>query len=135
MNEKILIEIIEIQNTQQPDYILHIDRTNFNLQNVKLTRSPTPVNQPTTRGGVYFSDKYAFKIKAQVNDFSIIPLLSQSMLGPNPEFQELKIKTKIRLENSLKEITFLVNLTNTMQSSSHVELNMTIVRVNIENLP
>jgi hypothetical protein len=133
-DEKILLKIIEIQKTQQPDYILHIDRTTFNLQNVILTRSSTPVNRPTTRGGVYFSDKFAFKVKAQVNDLSIVPLLSQSMLGPNPEFQKLKITTKIQLENSLKQITFVANLTNTMQSLSHIELNMTIVRTNIENL-
>ena len=134
INEKILIKIIENQDSQQPDYILEIDRTIFQLQNVLLTRSSTPVNRPTTRGGVYFSDKFEFKIKAQVNDFSIIPLLSKCMLGPNTEFQELKIITKISLNNSLKRVTFFVNLTNSMQSSSHVELNMMIIRVDIENL-
>ena len=132
--EKIILKIIEIQKTQHSDYILHFDGTTFNLQNVILTRTSTPVNRPTTRGGVYFSDKFEFKIKAQVNDFSILPLLSKSMLGPNTEFQELKVTTKIQLENSLKHVSFVVNLTNSMQSSSHVELNMTIVRVNIENL-
>jgi len=113
--------------------MLYFDRITFNLQNVILTQSSTPVNQPTTRGGVYFSDKFEFKIKAKVNDLSIAPLLSKSMLGPNTEFQELKVTTKIQLENSLKLVTFVVNLTNSMQSSSHVELNMRIVRVNIEN--
>ena len=133
-NENTVLKIIEIQKTQHPDYILHFDRDTFNLQSVLLTRSSTPVNQPTTRGGVYFSDKFEFKIKGQVNDLSIIPLLSKSMLGPNTEFQELKVTTKIHLENSLKQVAFGVNLTNSMQSSSYVELNMTIVRVNIENL-
>jgi len=131
-DEKILLDIIEIQKTQQPDYILHMDRT-FILQNAVISRSSTPVNRPTIRGGVYFSDKFAFKIKAQVNDLSIVPFLSKSMLGPNTEFQELKITTKIQIEDSLQQVTFVVNLTNTMQSSSHVELNMTIVRVKIEN--
>ena len=132
--EKILLEIIENQNSQQPDYLLEIDRTIFHLLNVVLIRSSTPVNRPTTRGGVYFSDKFEFKIKADVNDFSIIPLLSKSMLGPNTEFQELKIIAKIHLNNSLKEVTFFVNLKNSMQSSSHIELNMMVVRVNIEYL-
>jgi len=132
-DEKILLDIIEIQKTLQPDYILHIDNTTFNLQNVVLSRTSTLVNRPTTRGGVYFSDKFAFKIKAQVNDLSIVPFLSKSMLGPNTEFQELKITTKIQIQELLKQVTFVVNLTNTMQSSSQVELNMTIVRVKIEN--
>ena len=134
IDEKILIKIIENQDSQNPDYILEIDQTIFHLQNVLLTRSSTPVNRPTTRGGVYFSDKFEFKIKAQVNDFSIIPLLSKCMLGPNTEFQELKIITKFFLNNSLKRVTFFVNLTNNMKSSSHVELNMMIIRVDIENL-
>ena len=134
IDEKILNEIIKNQNSQQSDYILEIDGTTFHLQNVSLERSSTPVTRPTTRGGVYFSDKFEFKIKAQVNDFSIIPLLSKSMLGPNTEFQELKITTKIHFNNSFKHVTFFVNLTNSMQSSSYVELNMMIIRVNIGNL-
>jgi len=125
------MKIIEIQKTHQLDCFLHIDRTAFHLENVIISRSPTPVNRPTTRGGVYFSDKFEFKIKAQVNDLSIVPYLSKSMLGPNTEFQELKITTKIQLENSLKQVTLMVNLTNSMQSSSHVELNMTIVNAKI----
>lgn len=129
------MKIIENQNSQQSDYILEIDGKIFNLQNVMLTRSSTPVNRPTTRGGIYFSDKFEFKLRAQVNNFSIIPLLSKSMLGPNTEFQELKIITKIQLDNLLKQVTFFVNLTNSMQSSSYVELSMTIVKLNIENLP
>jgi hypothetical protein len=133
-DEKILLKIIEKQKTQQTDYILHIDNTTFDLQNVILKRSTTPVTRPTTRGGVYFSDKFEFKIKACVNDMSIIPLLSKSMLGPNTEFQELKIFTKTTIDNSIKRLTFVVNLTNSMQSSFNVELNMTIVRLTIEKL-
>lgn len=129
------MKIIENQNSHQSNYTLEIDGKIFNLQNVVLTRSSTPVNRPTTRGGIYFSDKFEFKLRAQVNDFSIIPLLSKSMLGPNTEFQELKIITKIQLDNLLKQVTFFVNLTNSMQSSSYVELSMTIVKINIENLP
>ena len=114
--------------------MLHIGKTTFHLQNAKLTRSSTAVNRPTTRGGVYFSDKFEFKIKAQVNDSSILPLLSKSMLGPNTKFEDLKVTTKIQFEKSLKQVTFVVNLTDTMQSSSIIELNMTILRANLENL-
>ena len=134
IDEKILNEIIELKNSQQSNYVLEINDRTFNLQNVFLARISTPVNRPTTRGGVYFSDKFEYKIKARLNNFSIIPLLSKSMLGPNTEFQELKIITKIHLKNSLKQVIFFVNLTNYMQSSSHVELNLVIIRVSMENL-
>ena len=89
------------------------------------------MNRPTTRGGVYFSDTFAFKIKAAVDDLSIAELLSKSMLGPNPEFQELEIITNVPIKNSIKKVTFFVNLTNSMQSSSRIELNMTIIRLKI----
>jgi hypothetical protein len=131
--EKNLLGIIEIQKTQKPSYTLHINNVKFPLENTIITRESTPVTRPTTRGGVYFSGKFEYKIKAQVNDSKIIPLLSKCMLGPNTEFEELKITTKLQFENSLKQVTFVANLTNCMQSSSHIELNLIIIRSQIEN--
>lgn len=126
--------IIENEICVQSNYILEIDESTFTLHNVMLSKSYTPVNRPTTRGGVYFSDKFEFKLKGQVNNLSIIPLLSKSMLGPNTEFKELKITSKIQLDNSINQVTFFANLTNSLQSSSNVELSLTIVRLNVENL-
>ena len=126
LDEKILIEIIEVQKFHKLDYILHIGKVTYSLDRVAITKSSTPVNRLTNRGGIYFSDTFAFKIKAVVADLSITELLSKSMLGPNPEFQELEITTNIPIKDSIKKVTFFVNLTNSMQSSSHIELNMTI---------
>jgi len=130
LDEKFLSKIIEIQKSQKLDFELHFDNVKYNLDNVKIVKSSTPVRKPTVRGGVYFSDKFDFKMKATINDFSIVPLLSKSMLGPNTEFQELKITTSVPFENLQKNVAFFVYLTNSMQSSSHIELNMRIIRVN-----
>ncbi len=131
LDEKILIEIIEVQKSHKLDYTLHLGKVNYFLDSVAIAKSSTPVNRPTNRGGVYFSDTFAFKIKAVVDDLSIAELLSKSMLGPNPEFQELEITTNVPIKDSIKKVTFFVNLTNSMQSSSHIELNMIIIRLKI----
>ena len=131
LDEKTLVEIIEVQKSHKLDYILHLEKVTYLLDSVSIAKSSTPVNRPTSRGGVYFSDTFAFKIKAVVDDLSIAELLSKSMLGPNPEFQELEITTNVPIKDSIKKVTFFVNLTNSMQSSSHIELNMTIIRLKI----
>lgn len=131
LDEKTLVEIIEVQKSHKLDYILHLEKVTYLLDSVAIAKSSTPVNRPTNRGGVYFSDTFAFKIKAVVDDLSIAELLSKSMLGPNPEFQELEITTNVPIKDSIKKVTFFVNLTNSMQSSSHIELNMTIISLKI----
>ena len=132
LDEKILLKIIEIQKSTKLDFILEIDSDTFPLKNVEIIKSSTPVRRPTTRGGVYFSDTFAFKIKAQVTDLSLAPLLSKSMLGPNTDFQDLQIITNAKIDNSFKKITFLVHLTNSMKSSSYIELNMTLIKIKYE---
>jgi hypothetical protein len=128
LDEKFLSKIIEIQKSLKLDFLIHFENIKYNLDNVTIIKSSTPVSKPTVRGGVYFSDTFNFKIKATVKDFSIISLLSKSMLGPNTEFQELKITTSVPLESSQKNVTFFAYLTNSMQSSSYIELNMIVIR-------
>ncbi len=132
LDENIILKIIEIQKSTKLDFILRLASNTFLLENVVISKSLTPVNRPTNRGGVYFSDTFVFKIKTTVSDLSLAPLLSQSMLGPNPDFQDLKITTKAKIDNSLKNVKLFSHLTNSMQSSSHIELNMNIVRIKLE---
>jgi hypothetical protein len=128
IDENLLLKIIEIQKSLKLDFIIHFENVKYPLDDVTIIKSATPVSKPTLRGGVYFSDTFNFKIKATVKDFSIISLLSKSMLGPNTEFQELKITTSVPLESSQKNVTFFAYLTNSMQSSSYIELNMIVIR-------
>ena len=130
LDEKLLSKIIEIHQSQNLDFLIHFENIKYNLDDVKIVKTSTPVSKPTLRGDVYFSDTFDFKMKATVKEHSIVPLLSKSMLGPNTEFQELKITTNIPFENLQKNTTFYVHLTNSMQNSSHIELNMRIIRIN-----
>jgi hypothetical protein len=132
LDENILLKIIEIQKSTNLDFVLCFASDTFLLENVVISKSSTPVNRPTNRGGVYFSDTFVFKIRATVSELSLAPLLSQSMLGPNPDFQDLEITTKAKIDNSLKNVKLFAHLTNSMQSSSIIELNMNIIRIQYE---
>ena len=132
LDENIILKIIEIQKSTKLDFILRLASNTFLLENVVISKSLTPVNRPTNRGGVYFSDTFVFKIKTTVSDLSLAPLLSHSMLGPDPDVQDLEITTKAKIYNSLKNVKLFVHLTNSMQNSSFIELNMNIIRIKFE---
>jgi len=126
VNIELLEQIIK-ENQDNLKFSLLIDDKVFSMADVSVTNSPTPVNSPTTRGGVYFSDKFAYKLKGTVNDLSIIPLLTKTMLGPNTEFGEIKITTT--LPSNKKNITIFANLTNSVQGPSKIVLNLIIIRL------
>ena len=128
-DEKILNEILDLQKTEKLDFILSISNQNYSLNDVEITQSSIPVNRPTKRGGVYFTDTSAFKIKARIIDLSVAPLLSKSMLGPSPDFEDLQIFTSTKIDGTNKKIVFFVNLTNSMQSSSYIEINTMIKKI------
>ena len=125
-----LLEFLMANNAKQSlNYVLHLGVHAYPLSDVSIVNSPTPVNSPTTRGGVYFSDTFAYKIKGTIHDLSVIPLLSKTMLGPNTEFGEIKIITQIPGNDKKTTLSIFTNLTNSVQSSSKIELNMILVKL------
>ena len=129
INLDLLESLIDINGKHHLEYVLHLDNLKYPLSDVSIVNSPTPVNSPTTRGGVYFSDTFAYKIKGIVHDLSIVPLLSKTMLGPNTEFGEIKITTQIVNNDKKMTLSIFTNLTNSVQSSSKIELNMILVKL------
>ena len=125
----LLKSLIVANEKNSPSYILHLNTVSYPLLDVSITNSPTPVTSPTTRGGVYFSDTFAYKIKGKIYDTSIIPALSKMMLGPNTEFGEIQITTQIEGDNKKTNLSLFTNLINSVQSSSKIELNMILVRL------
>jgi hypothetical protein len=124
-----------LMNTNQTyscNYTLHLKNKEYSLEDVSIINSPTPVNSPTTRGGVYFSDKFAYKLKGTIHDLSVVPLLTKTMLGPNTEFGEIKITTRIENNDQKKDLTIYGNLTNSIQGPSKIELNMIIVKLQFD---
>lgn len=116
--------------TPSSSYTLHLNGNEYPFENVSIINSPTPVNSPTTRGGVYFSDKFAYKISGTIKDLSIVPFLTKTMLGPNTEFGTIQITTQIN-SDSTKKVSIDANLTNSVQNKSGVQLNMIIINLNL----
>ncbi len=129
MNLDLLKILMEFNEKNSQEYLLYLNDNTFQITSVSITNSPTPVNEPTTRGGVYFSDKFAYKLKGVIKDLSVIPLLTEKMLGPNTEFGELKILTQIESDGKSMNLEIFTNLTNSIQTPNSIELSMIIVKL------
>jgi len=125
----LLENLMKTNQSHSCRFTLHLNKKEFVLNNVSISNSPTPVKSPTTRGGIYFSDKFAYKLKGTIHDLSVLPLLTKTMLGPNTEFGEIKITTQIETENQKRALSIYANLTNSVQGPSKIELNMTIIKL------
>ena len=128
-NNDLLEKLMDFNEKNSPKFRLYVNDEIYNISNASITNSTIPVNEPTTRGGVYFSDKFAYKMKCVVNDLSVVPLLTKKMLGPNTEFGELKITTDIEIDGKFTPIEIFTNLTNSVQTPTSVELSLIIVKL------
>lgn len=129
-DESLLLKLIEKQNENQ-EYLLHYKDKVHVLENATIAKFPMPVNRLTTRGGVYSISDKEYKIRGTIHDTSLVPFLSKMMLGPNTEFEEIQITTKITHEGKIKTLTLFTYLTNTMNNSSKIEFNLLIVRTSL----
>lgn len=130
VNHNLLESLMLFIESNTPKYSLNLNGVSYPMINVSIANSPVPVNEPTTRGGVYFSDTFAYKMKGVVEDLSIVPLLTKKMLGPNTEFGELQIMTEIESEGKSQNVEIFTNLTNSVQTPNSIELSMIIVKLN-----
>ena len=125
-----LLEILSRYGEKNsPEYLLYLNDDTVQITNVTITNSTVPINEPTIRGGVYFSDKSAYKMRGVIKDLLAAPLLTDKMLGPNTEFAEIKISTQIKVDGATMNLEIFTNLTNTVQTLDSIELNMVIVRI------
>ena len=130
VNQNLLENLMVFNEKNTPEYHLNLDTISYSMKNVSITNSPIPVNEPTTRGGVYFSDTFAYKMRGVIDDLSVVPLLTKNMLGPNTEFGELKITVKIESKSKPINLEIFTNLTNSVQTPNSIELSMIIVKLN-----
>ena len=128
VNETIAEQLISYSKQNQMEFNLKLKDKNILLSDVSVYKSENPVNRPTSRGGVYLSDKYSYKIKGTIYDVSIIPLLSDTMLGPNTDFTEIEITTTLPINEKPTQISIFTHLTNSMHNSEKIELGLNIVR-------
>ena len=127
VDENLLQELGDDLQNQKDTFVLHYEDKTFPLDTVTISKSTTPVHERTKRGGVYFADKMCYKMKASTSDHSVMNVLSNAMLGPNVEFSEIEIIVDAEIQGKNRKISLFTNLTNSMQNSSMVELNMIII--------
>jgi len=131
VDSSLLKNLMQYYSDHSPKFTILVNDKIFSLIDVSIVNSPIPVNEPTTRGGVYFSEKFAYKMKGTIDDLSIIPLLTKKMLGPNTEFGELKISSQIESNGKIMPIDIFTNLTNSVQTPNSIELSMIIVELKL----
>ncbi len=128
-NKELLEKLIEFHEKNSIKFTLYVNDGSYEISSTSITNSTIPVNEPTTRGGVYFSDKFAYKMKCIVEDLSVVPLLTEKMLGPNTEFGELKITTIIESNDKSTPVEIFTNLTSSVQTPNSIELSLIIVKL------
>ena len=121
----ILFKLAEHQN--QGPCTMKIGDVPYKVDSIELTYSEVPVTKPTTRGGVYFSDKMVFKVKAKISNFAVANVLSKTMLGPNQDFEKIRLLTNVTVDTNKKELVIFANLTNYVQKRSGLELNLVVI--------
>lgn len=131
LDESIISKLIEGQKIKKQEYELQYQDKLYTLKDVTIAKSTMPVNRPTTRGGVYSVSDKEYKIRATIPDLSLVPFISKMMLGPNTEFQEIPITTNIEYEGKLRPLTLFTYLTNAMNNSSKIELNLLVIRTSL----
>ena len=126
----LLKALVDSHDDTPIEYFLHLDGKSYAMTSVTINYSPIPVHEPTTRGGVYFSDKFAYKMKGTIYDLNVIPLLTKKMLGPNTKFDDLKITVELISSEQPLNLEMVTNLTNSVQTPNSIELSMIIMRLN-----
>jgi len=128
-NEDVLIKLSEAQNLS---CMIHVEEKSYQVQKISIIKSTIPVRKPTTRGGVYFTDTSAYKIKAITSDLTISSEIPKLMLGPNTDFKPIFVKTELSVGSTKQRITLTVHLTNAVNTKDHVELNLIVDNVDLE---
>lgn len=127
-NEDLVVKLSEMQNMP---CTLHVEEKLYSIRQISITKSTIPVRKPTTRGGVYFTDTMAYKIRAIIPDMSISAEIPKLMLGPNTDFKPILIKTRLTVDDTTHHITLITHLTNAVNTKEHVELNLIVDKVDM----
>lgn len=128
-NEDTLIKLSESQSLSGT---IQVEEKSYLVSKMSLVKSTIPVRKPTTRGGVYFTDTSAYKIKAITSDIAISSEIPKLMLGPNTDFKPFFVKTELTIGSTKQHVTLTVHLTNAVNTKDHVELNLIVDKVDLK---
>jgi len=127
-NEDALVKISEAKNLS---CVINIEEKSYPVQKISIAKSKIPVREPTTRGGVYFTDVEVYKVKV-ITDLSIKIEIPKLMLGPNADFKPILIKTSLKIHDRDHLVTMTTHLTNTVNTKDTVELNLVVDKLDLK---
>jgi hypothetical protein len=125
-NENTLVKLSKEQNLS---YVIYVEEKSYSVHSISINKSQIPVRAPTTRGGVYFTDTTAYKLKVIMKDLSIKNEIPKLMLGPNTDFKPILVKTHLKNDDIEDQITMTTHLTNAVSTKEKVELNLLVDKV------
>lgn len=123
--------LVRVSGEQDLSYVIGIEEKSYPVSKISIIKSKIPVREPTTRGGVYFTDVEAYKIKA-TTDLSIKDEIPKLMLGPNTDFKPIFVKTSINVDGSMRQVVLTVHLTNAVNTKENVELNLIVDKIDLK---
>ena len=127
-NEDLLRNIMERDDLS---YTMNIGSRSYSIDNLYIVKGKIPVRKPTTRGGVYFTDTTAYKVKATLSDLSIKDEIPKLMLGPNSDFTPIHLVTHVQIGGSDNTVAIISHLTNSVNTKEKVELNLIVDRIDL----
>lgn len=104
-----------------------VKKNQYNLDDVIIFKKNLPIREKIV-SDENISDSFVYQIKAVIHEPILAKTLSSVMLGPNYKFEELEICIDGATEN-LNSVLLVVNLINSVQKKSRVELTMNIVKI------
>jgi len=119
--------LIERVVSSNPSWSVMVRQKEFTPGRVDVYKSAIPVKKPGTRGGVYFSETEAYKVRCSISDPSIAELLTSTMLGPSADFTPVQITATA----DGRAYVIRANLTNYVQTKTEIQLNLVVVDVSI----
>ncbi|CUR52059.1 conserved protein of unknown function [Nitrosotalea devaniterrae] len=128
-NEDLMVQLSQEKNLECS---MDIEEKSYRIQSVSIVKSTVPVRKPTTRGGVYFTDVMAYKIKAVTKDLSITGEIPKLMLGPSTDFKPIIIKTKLTIDGTEHQVILTTHLTNAVNTKDRVELNLIVDKADLK---
>ena len=126
--ENLLAELILLKKSTDIQFSLIVKKNQYKLDDVIIFKKNLPIREKIVKSDENISDSFVYQIKAVVHEQILAKTLSSVMLGPNYKFEELEICIDGTTEN-LNSVLLVVNLINSIQKKSRVELTMNIVKI------
>jgi len=126
-SENLLAELILLKKSTDIQFSLMVKKNQYRLNDVIIFKKNLPIRKKIV-SDENISDGFVYQIKAVIHEPILAKTLSSVMLGPNYKFEELEICIDGATEN-LNSVLLVVNLINSVQKKSRVELTMNIVKI------